>query len=323
LNLDPHLHSLVLDGIYVEGDRGQLVFRHVPPPTDAEVARVADRVHRNIARLMERRGLGAQTDPGEDTLRHDEPLLAELYGASVSGRIGTGPRAGRRIARVSDEVDVEDGALPSGRCCAAVAGYSVHAGVCVPARDRMRLERLARYAGRPRLATERLLLLPDGRLLYRLKRRWRDGTTHVIYEPLELLERLAALVPPPRFNLTRYSGVLAPASAFRSLVVPQEEALSPATHAGCQGGRATAETGSGKVRDGRNCQPRNYPWAQLMARVFEFDVLVCPRCGARMRILAAINAPDAIRKILACLGLPTRAPPVSPALRDCEGTVLR
>jgi hypothetical protein len=38
---------------------------------------------------------------------------------------------------------------------------------------------------------------PDGRLLYRLKRRWRDGTTQVIYEPLEFMEKLAALVPPP------------------------------------------------------------------------------------------------------------------------------
>ena len=56
----------------------------------------------------------------------------------------------------------------------------------------------------------RLSLLRDGRLLYRLKHRWRDGTTHVIYEPLELIERLAALVPPPRFNVTRYSGCLRP-----------------------------------------------------------------------------------------------------------------
>ena len=103
------------------------------------------------------------------TLRQEEPLLAELYSSSGSGRIATGPRAGRRVARVGDAVDVEDGAPPSGRCCAAVAGYSVHAGVCVPARDRMRLEGLARYAGRPPPAGERLSLLPDGRLLYRLK----------------------------------------------------------------------------------------------------------------------------------------------------------
>ena len=81
---------------------------------------------------------------------------------------------------------------------------NVHAGVCVPARDRVRLERLCRYAARPPLAIERLSLLPDGRLLYRRKRRWRNGTTHVIFEPLELVEKLAALVPCPRFNLVRY-----------------------------------------------------------------------------------------------------------------------
>lgn len=287
LNLDPHFHTLALDGIYVEGGRGQLVFRHVPPPGDAEVARVADRVQRSVARLMERRGLGPQADPGEDTLRHDEPLLAELYGASVSGRIATGSRAGRRVAKVGDAIDVEDGALPSGRCCAAVAGYSVHAGVCVPARDRMRLERLARYAGRPPLASE----------------------------------RLSALVPPPRFNLTRYSGVLAPASAFRPLIVPQEDARAPASHAGCQAEVAAAKSGPGEAKD-KHGWPRNYPWTQLMARVFELDVLACPRCGAKMRILAAIDAPDAIRKILSCLGLPTRAPPVEQAQPHTDEAIL-
>jgi hypothetical protein len=88
---------------------------------------------------MERRGLGPQADSEEaDTLWHDKPLLAELYSESVRGRIVTGPRAGRRVARVGDAVDVDDAALPPGVCCAAVAGHSVDAGVCVPARDRMR-----------------------------------------------------------------------------------------------------------------------------------------------------------------------------------------
>ena len=164
--------------------------------------------------------------------------------------------------------------------------------------------------------------MPDARLLYRLKHRWRDGTSHVIYEPLELMERLAALVPPPRFNLMRSSGVLAPAAAFRPLVVPPEEAPSPAAHAGCQGGVATAKSESCEAKDQYGRRPGNYPWAQLMARVFAFDVLACPRCGARMRILAAINAPDPIRKILSCLGLPTRAPPVTPALPDTDEAVL-
>jgi hypothetical protein len=306
-----------MDGIYVIDGKGEPVFRHVPPPSDQEVARVAERIHRRVARLMEKRGLGPQADPdGADALRREEPLLAELYSASVSGRVAAGPRAGIRIARVGDEVDPQDGALPSGPCCRSVAGFSVHAGVRVPARDRLRLERLCRYAGRPPLATERLSLLPDGRLLYRLKRRWRDGTTHVIYEPLELMERLAALVHPPRFNITRFYGIFAPAANLRPGVIPQAEASSPPRHRGCQSGVEAPASDPGKTKKKRGCQPRNYPWATLMSRVLELDVLACPRCGGRMRIVAAINPPDAIRKILACLGLPTRAPPIAPAVSD-------
>ena len=141
---------LVLDGIYGMDGKGEPVFRRVSPPTDKEVAHVAERIHRRAARLMEKRGLGSQADPDEaDGLRRDEPLLAELYGTAVSGRVATGPRAGMRITRVGDEVDPGDGALPSGPCCASVAGFSVHAGVFIPARDRLRLERLARLCRSP------------------------------------------------------------------------------------------------------------------------------------------------------------------------------
>ncbi len=175
LNLNVHFHTLALDGLYL-GEGNDIMFRRVAPPGDAEVARVANRVQRLVARLLERRGLRPRDDPEEtDTLWHDQPLLAELYGASVTGRVATGRRAGHRVVKVGDGIAAEEGSMPSGPCCAAVAGFSVHAGVCVPARDRVRLERLCRYAGRPPVATERLSMLPDGRLLYRLKRRWRDG----------------------------------------------------------------------------------------------------------------------------------------------------
>jgi hypothetical protein len=256
---------VALDGFYVVGNKEELVFRRVPPPSDAEIARVADRVHRRVARLMKRRGLGPQADPDEaDALRRDEPLLAELYSASISGCVTTGPRAGRRVARVGDAEDLEDAALPSGDGCAAVAGYSVHAGVCVPARDRIRLERLARYAGRPPLATERLSLLLDGRLLYRLKHRWRDGTTHVIFEPLELIEKLAALVPPPKVNLIRYHGLLAPAAAFRPQITPESKPEAPTVHAGCRAKKQASIEDASRVNRKPKCRPRNYPWAELL-----------------------------------------------------------
>ena len=181
LNLDPHYHLMALDGLYIDDSNGNPVFRRVGTPTNAEVGRVAERVHRRVMRLMRlmvQRGLGPQADPEEaDALRRDEPLLAELYGASISGRVATGPRAGKRIVRVGDGPDSKNAIMKPGPCCALVEGFSVHAGVCVPARDRVRLERLQRYASRPPLSNDRLSLLPDGRLLYRLKRRWSDGTT--------------------------------------------------------------------------------------------------------------------------------------------------
>jgi hypothetical protein len=96
LNLDPHFHTLALDGIYVEDDQGWLVFRHVAPPGDAEVARVADRVQRSVARLMERRGLGPHADAAEDTLRHACGTLRRLG----LGAHSHGP-AGRQARRAS------------------------------------------------------------------------------------------------------------------------------------------------------------------------------------------------------------------------------
>ena len=61
---------------------------------------------------------------------------------------------------------------------------------------------------------------------------------------------------------------------------------------------------------------RNYSWAALMARVFEVDVLECPECKGRLRILAAIHPPENTRKILECLNLPTRAPPLKAASKS-------
>jgi hypothetical protein len=65
----------------------------------------------------------------------------------------------------------------------------------------------------------------DGRLSYRLKTPWRDGTIHVIFEPQELMEKLAVLVPAPRLNLTRFHGILAPAAKRRASVPSVDDLL--------------------------------------------------------------------------------------------------
>jgi len=83
--------------------------------------------------------------------------------------------------------------------------------VCVPSWDRAGLERLLRYCARPVFASERLAgLEPDQRLVYHLPKPDPDGKAALTLTPLEFLDRLAALVPPPRKHRHRYHGVLAP-----------------------------------------------------------------------------------------------------------------
>jgi len=110
----------------------------------------------------------------------------------VRQRVATGSRRGQRVERLGDRIDAESVAVSPGSRCASVAGVNRHANVCVPANDRGRLERLCRYVARPPIASERLEQLADGRLRYRLKHRWRDGTTHMVFTPMELMEKVAS-----------------------------------------------------------------------------------------------------------------------------------
>jgi len=87
--------------------------------------------------------------------------------------------------------------------CANCDGYGLHAGVVIGAKDRRGLERLCRYIARPPLAKPRLEERPDGSVRVRFKRPWSDGTEGIELSRVELVERLAALVPPPRANTVR------------------------------------------------------------------------------------------------------------------------
>jgi hypothetical protein len=86
------------------------------------------------------------------------------------------------------------------------------------------------------VAEDRLALTPSGQVRYTLKASYRDGTTHIVLEPLDLIARLAALVPPPRMHLTRYHGVFAPHSRLRAAVTPARRGVGAATAGG--GGQA-------------------------------------------------------------------------------------
>jgi hypothetical protein len=196
----------VLDGVYVEGERGTLPFHEARPPTDDEMESLLETIDRQIRRLLARRGVdeggeGSAVDPWRD----EAGVLAGLAAASVQGRRAHGARAGARPLRCGASPEWLAFA-PSGLgpCHVQWNGFDLHAGVVVPARDRARLERLCRYALRPPVAHDRIHLTPDGRVALDLRHRWADGTTRLLFEPVELLERLAALTPRPRINLLLY-----------------------------------------------------------------------------------------------------------------------
>ena len=94
-------------------------------------------------------------------------------------------------------------------------GFSLNASVPCKTNQRNKLERLCRYIARPPVSNDRLGVDGDGLIVYELTHPFRDGTTHVLFEPIDFIARLAALVPRPRANLTRYHGLFAPNASKR------------------------------------------------------------------------------------------------------------
>jgi len=189
----------------------------------------------------------------------------------------------------------------------------VHAGVAARADERNKLERLCRTISRPALSQARLSLSAGGHLRYQLNTPYSDGTTHVLFEPLDFIARLAALVPKPRVNLTRYHGVFAPNSAHRARVTKARRGKGAT-------GQAAAQTDPSTPAQRRAAMT----WAQRLKRVFGIDLETCAVCGGAMRILACIEDPVVIEKILArldakaaptqaCRPPPCRAPPARPS----------
>ncbi|MEJ2542208.1 MAG: transposase, partial [Gemmatimonadota bacterium] len=182
LNPDPHFHLAVTDGLFARGHDDALTF-HPARWLDADTARsLTPLVQGRILRLYVRRGLLTRSE-ADDMLRWR----------------GTG-------------------------------GFSLDGSVRVAAHDRAGLERLLRYCARPPFALHRLrhatpgrpLSSPDARLVYHLPRPARDGRTALRLAPLELLDRLARLIPPPRLHRHRYHGAFAPNAAWRKQVVRYE-----------------------------------------------------------------------------------------------------
>jgi hypothetical protein len=204
LQFSPHFHSWLPDGVCYLDAAGQLTFHRLEPPTNADIQALVMRIHRRIERCIETSDV-FDIDDEHDGLSEQPP--SQLLPASLSVLRPHKPR------------------------CATFEGTSLHADLATRANDRKTLERFLRYGLRHPFSLKRLAQRPDGTVLLELRKPLAGGQTHIPFEPLDFLRRLAAIVPPPRLNLVRFHGVFAPRAKLRPLLaalIPQPPAESGA-----------------------------------------------------------------------------------------------
>ena len=326
LNCHVHLHSLVLDGVYIRDPKtGKPSFLRVPEPELEDLEILLARVIRRVSRYLARRG-GLGEESGEAEAQAEPGVLQVLQAASIGGWEGLSnvPRPVPVVGRRGGKEAAAPRALER-PFTAEKDGWSVHAGAVVEAGRTEKLEKVCRYLLRPPFAEERLSRLPDGRIAYGFRKpRW-DGGLGIVLDPVEFLAKLAALVPPPRSHAVRYHGLLGPRGGLRREVVPARERGEGCAKAHGRGGSSRSR--SGRVEGEDPAPPPERPsrgtswidWATLLRRTFGLDVLACPRCGGRMRVIALITEAGAIRKILHAMKLPPEIPRPLPSRAPPQG----
>ncbi len=281
LNLNIHFHMLFLDGVYLKNNTAKSQFVAIKAMTASQLNQLlSDISHKIIAQLEQ---TGVLIKEGEQPYLnleddYDESGMKHLQGSAVTYRIATGSLQGQKTLTLKTLPPIEE----QGYSQAAKAnGFSLHAGVVCQATQRKKLERLCRYTARGALSEARLSRDNKAQVIYKLKTPYHNGTTHVVFSPLEFIARLAALIPPPKLNLTRFHGVFAPNHKLRQQVIigkPKKKSLNAEAHAKSPTFRLT--------------------WAQRLKRVFSIDIEACEYCGGKVSIIATIKDPLVIKIIL-------------------------
>jgi len=278
---------VVLDGAWYE-EGGELCWAGLGHLGTSEVGSVLENSIRRFERHLRRSGL-LRLD--EDAPDEPEDPESNLAASAVSGQAPpAGPQWVRRLAPLEPRPLAYDKPL-----CASLDGFTLHAATRAGGLDASGREALLRYVLRPPIAQERLEHRPDGLVRITLKKPYSDGTVAVDMDPLSLLCRLATSVPPPRLHTVRYAGVLAGGSQWR-------ERIRPAPPPAASDAPEQTWPASGYRR-----------WAELLARTFAVDVLCCPSCQGRMRLLAVIKESASIARYLARVGEATEVPHRSPS----------
>ena len=299
LRLNMHFHSFFPDGVFYKTASETIAFYELPPPDDDDILKLTQRIATRVTNLCQR---------PEDPPKDEDLVMAHSVGEAAA------PLSQPRLPGVPLTI-----ATTSKPRCAHVGGFSLHANSSTAQCDRAGLERMLRYGARPALAQSRLSLRADGRVVYKLRRRYYDGRTEIVMDPEAFVKRLCALIPPPWLHMTRHHGVFASASKHRKAVlalVPRKDPPTTETTCTAVPQMAThAQDGAEKEDTPRPALPLGLRirWAELLRRTMGIEALACPRCHRTMRPIALINEKPVITKILRCLGLPTEPPPVASA----------
>jgi len=284
--LNPHLHMIVLDGTWSED--GELAWEGLWQLGTRDVGEVLERLVRRMERHLRRSG---QHRTIEDEAEEGDPE-GNLAACAVSGQAPpAGPQWVSRLAPLEPQALAYDKPL-----CASLDGFRLHAATRAGALDSAGREALLRYVLRPPIAQERVEQRRRSGA-HHAEKAYNAGTIAVDMDPLSLLCRLATSVPPPWLHTIRYAGVLAPARPWRGQLAPQSPPQATA---------ASDEPGRPDHAGGYR------PWAELLARTFAVDVLVCPTCQGRMKLLALVKRPASISRYLAAAGAAAELPRRSP-----------
>ena len=264
LNLNIHLHMLFLEGVIIN-KHSEPKFERCKAPSHSDLETVVNTISLRIAHYLEKAGL-IQRDMDNtflDLPMENENSLLHLQAASVSYRIAVGPDIGKKVFTLQTLPAKDENNYGQ---LAQISGFSLHAGVFADSHQTEKLERLCRYISRPAISEKRLSLTDSGKVRYELKTPYSNGTTHVFFSPLDFIGKLAALVPPPRLNLTRFYGVFAPNAKVRAEVTASQR------------GKNSPKLAKNAESSGTSYHARSMSWAQRLKRVFNIDITECEAC---------------------------------------------
>jgi hypothetical protein len=274
LNLNVHFHTVFIDGIFTRDGSGRVRFHPASAPEADELQTIARRIHGGAMAWLRRHGHVDERPPEGRSGDISEPAALDACAAIAMQR-----GAFAKLATGEEDERAHDASTETTKAPLTVdyQGFNLNAGVHIARGDDLGRERLLRYGARPPFAVDRLRRLPDGRIAYRVKYSRRRAAKHRVITALELMARLSALIPPPRYPLVRFHGVLAPRSSWRRDVVPK----APGTRRKCDRAVPTRREPSADARTTRGTplqtgRPTSASEVESPARAGSTPAAECP-----------------------------------------------